>query len=454
MSTDPFARAAAALLADLDLKVKRQIIAEDEKARVRFLQERKIGHQTAKEPIIDGYLRAAVGAEFTLRQRLFHEWLRNADVPAVPNFDELATEADDKGKTVRTFQSDAKTVTALKKLLKSWLDEAENRLVEIYAYMGPYEFPEKVLSTIPEALPEAPDDEEKDDAAGAAALEALKVEYEKKLTKQAGELDKIKKLLDSAKEKREADLSKAEEGWKREKDQLQAKLAESTSSSRKLQEEVSSKSQPISQLKRDLEDTLRQNEKLTKDLAEAKTSYDAANKQRDEAVGKRTTLEADLAAAIEGATKLASEAATLAKEAESADTDLTYFREAKTWMMVDASSIEELKESIEGELDIRSAFSKIFNLDLSKKGSFQHRAIDFQGVWKKLLAEETEIVDDFFKISLQESLKEGLNLKDAASRLYDLKDSLLAREMAALALNHICNRFLDKKKVPPTPAAK
>jgi DNA repair exonuclease SbcCD ATPase subunit len=451
LSTETFARAAAALLADLDLKVKRQVVGEDDKARVRYMQDNKGGHTTAKEPALDTWLRRQMATDFPLRQRLFHEWLKKADVPGVPSFEEFTEEDDSKGKKVRVVSSDTKSVTALKKLFKAWLDEADNRQVEIYAYMGPYEFPEKALAVIPEALPEVAEEPERS-GVDEAQLEALRADYEKKLAKQAAELEKIKGLLEKAQEKRESDLGKAEEKWQREKEQLQSKLAETSGSAKKLQEEVSAKSQPISQLKRDLEDALRQNERLTKELAEARTTSDNALKQRDEAVSKRTALEADLDAAKKAEAEIRAKFTEAERKASSSEGELKYFHEAKAWMLVDPETLEELKENMEVELDIRSEFSKILQLDLAKKGSFQQRATDLHEVWKKLVAQETEVIEEFFGVALQEVLKDGDKLRDAASGLQDLKDSLLAREMAALALNHICNRFLEKKKAPPTPA--
>ncbi len=448
MSTETFARAAAALLADIDLKVKRQIIAEDEKARVRFLQDNKGGHQTAKEQTIDTWLRGQMATEFQLRLRLFHEWSKKAEVPAMPNFDELTEEGEEtKGKKPSAFPADTKTLNSLKKLLKGWLEEADNRQVEIYAYCGPFEFPEKALAVIPEALPEVAGEEE-GSAADAAALEALKVDFEKQLAKQRAELEKVKGLLEKAQEKREADLEKAEEKWKREKEQLQSKLAEASGSAKKLQEEASAKSQPISQLKRDLEDTLRQNERLTKELSDAKSAADSATKQRDEAVSKRTTLEADLATIQQEASELKGKLSDAVHKLEAAEGELKYFHEAKAWMLVEPATLEELKENMEAELDIRSEFSKILKLDLAKKQSFQHRSVDLHEVWKKLVSEESDIINEFFNVTLQEALKDGDKLRDAASRLYDLKDNLLAREMAALALNHICNAFIERKKTP------
>lgn len=452
MSTETFNRAAAALLADLDLKVKRQIIAEDEKARVRFLQENKVGHQTAKEPVIDAWLRRQMASEFPLRLRLFHEWSKKADIPGIPNFDALIEEAEEtKGKKPTPIPSDTKTVTAVKKLLKAWLEVADPRQVEIYAYCGPFEFPEKALAVIPEALPEVTE-EGQPGGIDPAVIESLKADYEKQLAKQRAELEKVKGLLEKAQEKREADLEKAEEKWRREKEQLLAKLAEASGSAKKLQEEVSAKSQPISQLKRDLEDALRQNERLAKELAEARTTAENALKQRDEAIARRTALEADLEAARGQIAELKGRLTEAERKAEAAESELKYFREAKAWMLVDPETLEELKENMEAELDIRSEFSKILQLDLAKKQSFQHRAVDLHEVWKKLVGEESEIIDEFFNVALSEALRDGDKLRDAASRLYDLKDSLLAREMAALALNHICNAFLDKKKAPPTPA--
>ncbi|MBI6546518.1 MAG: hypothetical protein HY692_06970 [Cyanobacteria bacterium NC_groundwater_1444_Ag_S-0.65um_54_12] len=132
--------------------------------------------------------------------------------------------------------------------------------------------------------------------------------------------------------------------------------------------------------------------------------------------------------------------------------ELAYWREARAWMLIDPEGLMEVIENMETELSIRSHFTKSFEIDFAKKGSFQQRVLDLHEVWKKLVSEETEIVEEFFQISLQDALKNGEGLRDAASRLYDLKDSLLAREMAALALNHICNRFLDRKKAPSTPA--
>jgi DNA repair exonuclease SbcCD ATPase subunit len=414
------------------------------------LQENKGGHQTAKEPVIDRWLREQIGADFPLRQRLFHEWLKKADIPAMPSFDDLAEE-DSKGKKAKTFPADPKTLTTLKKLLKGWLEEADDRQVEIYAYVGPYEFPEKALAAIPEALPEVAE-ESKAGGVDEAVLESLRQDYEKKLGKQASELEKVRGLLENAQEKREADLEKAEDKWRREKEQLQSKLAEASGSARKLQDEVSAKSQPISQLKRDLEDALRQNEKLTKENAEAKTTADNAQQQRDEAVAARATLEADLTAARKEAADARGTLADLEKSNKGNEEELAYFREAKSWMLIDPETLEELKENMEVELDIRSEFSKILQLDLTKKGSFQQRATDLQEVWKKLVSQETEIVAEFFGVTLQDALKDGKQLRDAASRLNDLKDSLLAREMAALALSHICSRFLEKKKTPATKA--
>ncbi|MBI6546271.1 MAG: hypothetical protein HY692_05720, partial [Cyanobacteria bacterium NC_groundwater_1444_Ag_S-0.65um_54_12] len=298
MSTETFARATAALLAELDLKAKRQIIAEDEKARVRFLQERKVGHQTAKETLIDAWLREAMKVDFALRQKLFHAWLQKANLPNIPNFDELACDEDTKGKRAKTFPSDTKASNALKKLLKSWLEEADSQKVEIYTYLGPYEFPEKSLVVIPEAEPESSVDETSSESAGVSqaafdSLQAEKAEFEKQLSKERAELAKIKKLLDAAKDKREADLAKAEESWRREKEQLLARLADTSLSAKKLQEEISAKAQPISQLKRDLEDSLRYSEKLLKELTDAKGVMEQASKQRDEAINKRQVIEVE-----------------------------------------------------------------------------------------------------------------------------------------------------------------
>ncbi len=454
MSTETLGRAAAALLADLDLKTKRQVIGEDEKARVRFLKERKTGHQAAKEPAIDAWLRLAMADDFSLRQRLFHAWLQKAELAGVPGFDEHAEEDSSKGKKPRTFPAETKTVTALKKLFKTWLEAGDNRQVEIYAYMGPYEFPEKVLATIPEALPEAVAEEEEAKVGGAseAEVEALKKDYEKKLERAEAELAKIKKLLEQAQGKREADLNKVEETFKKEREQLQSRLADSASSQKKLQEEVSSKSQPISQLKRDLEDAQRLGDKLSRDLAETKAALETAEKKRDDAISRRDALEVELKAEKEERTKLTTEVKEISKKLEDASAAATFLEEARTWMLVDADALTEVVENMETELDVRSDFKDKFNVDLSKKGGLQYRVLDFHGVWKKLLAEESDIVEEFFDIALKDTLAEGDKFREANSRLYDLKDSLLAREMAALALNEIGNRFLDRKKAPPTPA--
>ncbi|MBU6427551.1 MAG: hypothetical protein KGR26_00935, partial [Cyanobacteria bacterium REEB65] len=345
------------------------------------------------------------------------------------------------------------TATALKKLVKGWLEQADNRTVEIYAYVGPYEFPDKVLATIPEPVSEAePQAEAKTDGVSAAEVEKLHKDYEKKLEKADAELAKIKKLLDQAQGKRESDLTKAEESFKRERDQLQAKLAEASSSSKRLQEEVSAKSQPISQLKRDLEDSLRQGERLTKDLAEAKGGLETAEKKRDEAVAKRDEIAAQAKAAQQEVADLKGTVTQLEKKLEEAGVASRYLDEARTWMLIDRETLQEVVENMETELDVRSDFKEKFNLDFSKPGSAQHRAIDLAAVWKKLLSEEKEIVDEFFDVALQSAVGESDKFRDAVSRLYDLKDSLLAREMAALALNEICSRFLDRKKAPPTPA--
>lgn len=452
MSTDTFGRAAAALLSDLDLKAKRQIIGEDDKARVRFLRERKMGHDKAKEPAIDDWLREVIADDFALRQRVFHAWLLKADLDVVPSFDELAEEDDAKGKKPKTFNADTKTVNALKKHFKTWLEQADNRQVEIYAYMGPYEFPEKVLATLPEALPEAPAEEGESSGASSAELEALKKDYEKKLERADAELAKIKKLLEQAQGKREADLAKVEEAFRKEREQLQAKLAEASAGHKKLQEEVSSRSQPISQLKRDLEDTLRQNEKLTKELADAKAALEAAEKKRDEATSAQERQGGELKGAREAESLAKGRVTELEKTLDEASAAAKFLEEAHTWMLVDADAMAEVVENMETELDVRSDFKEKFNLDLTKKGSLQFRTIDLPAVWKKLMSEESEIVEEFFAIVLKDTLAEGDKFRDAVSRLYDLKDSLLAREMAALALNEICGRFLDRKKAPPTPA--
>lgn len=451
MSTETFARAAFALLKDLDLKVKRQSITEEEKARVRFLQENKGGPQTAKEPVIDEWLRRAMVSDVSLRLRLFHEWLKKTDIPAVPNFDEVSEQEETRGRKLKAFGSDSKTHTALKKLIKGWLEEAGTRQVEIYAYVGPYEFPEKVLATIPEAIPESDTDEERPPL-DEAALEALRSDHERQQAKLRAELEKVRGLLGKAQEKREGDLEKAEERWKKEKELLQGKLTEASGSAKKLQEEVSAKSQPISQLKRDLEDSLRQIERLAKEGQEGRASAESAGKLRDEADSKRTLLESNLLGVHGELVEAKGQLADAYSKIEALETEVSYYHEARTWMLADSETLEELKENMEAELDIRSHFSKIFQIDLAKKGSFQHRALDLHEVWKKLAHEESEIVEEFFGIALQDTLKDGQSLRDAASRLYDLKDSLLAREMGALALNNICNRFLEKKKAPPTPA--
>ncbi|MBM3274272.1 MAG: hypothetical protein FJZ00_03910, partial [Candidatus Sericytochromatia bacterium] len=169
-------------------------------------------------------------------------------------------------------------------------------------------------------------------------------------------------------------------------------------------------------------------------------------------VSKRTALEADLDTAKKAEAEIRAKFTEAERKATSSEAELKYFHEAKAWMLIDPETLEELKENMEVELDIRSEFSKILQLDLAKKGSFQQRATDLHEVWKKLLAQESDVIEEFFGVALQEALKDGDKLRDAASGLQDLKDSLLAREMAALALNHICNRFLEKKKAPPTPA--
>jgi hypothetical protein len=117
-------------------------------------------------------------------------------------------------------------------------------------------------------------------------------------------------------------------------------------------------------------------------------------------------------------------------------------------MLIDPGSLDELKETLEIELDIRTDFSKRFNVPRDAKAPFQQRIVDFQGVWTKLLEDERKAIDAFFAITLQETLKDGKGLSDALERLSEIKDSLLAREMAAVALNHLCARFLEKAKAP------
>ncbi|MEB3298805.1 MAG: hypothetical protein VKO21_04895 [Candidatus Sericytochromatia bacterium] len=448
MTTDAFPRAVAALLADLEPKVKRQLILEDDKAKMRFQMERKMGADKAKEPMIDAWLSAAVADDFPLRQRAFLAWQTKAELGEVPSFTEFADEDDSKGKKPRVISAEAKTVTALKKSFKTWIEEAGNRNVEIYAWVGPFEFPEKVLATIPPAIVETPEAEAVTGGVDAKEVERLRAEHDKELGKVRGELDKVKKLLDQAKDKREADIARMEEQWRKERESLLGKVAELTHDQKRLKEEVSSRNQPLSQLKRDLEDALRQGERLAKDLTEAKASLDTALKTRDEAQKAKAELEARIEDMSSRLGDVQGQMASASKTAGEAQSELDFFRSAKTWMLVDPASLEELKETLEVELDIRTDFSKRFNVPRDSKAPFQQRIVDFQGVWSKLIDDERKAVDAFFAITLQETLKESKSLSEALERLSEIKDSLLAREMAAVALNHLCGRFLEKAKAP------
>jgi len=448
LTTDAFPRAVAALLADLEPKVKRQLILEDDKAKMRFQMERKMGADKAKEPMIDAWLSSAVADDFPLRQRAFLAWQAKAELGEVPSFTEYAEEDDSKGKKPRVISTEAKAVTALKKAFKTWIEQAGNRNVEVYAWVGPFEFPEKVLATIPPAVVETPEAEPVVGGVDAKELDRLKADHEKEVGKVRAELDKVKKLLDQAKEKREGDIAKAEEQWRKEREALMSKLADVSNDQRRLKEEMSSKNQPISQLKRDLEDALRQGERLTKDLTEAKASLDTALRTRDEAQKVKSELESRIEDMSSRLGDVQGQMASASKQAGETQSELEFFRSAKTWMLVDPGSLDELKETLEIELDIRTDFSKRFNVPRDAKAPFQQRIVDFQGVWTKLIEDERKAIDAFFAITLQETMKDGKGLSDALERLSEIKDSLLAREMAAVALNHLCARFLEKAKAP------
>jgi hypothetical protein len=145
--TDAQAQAVQSMLAGLGLKRKQELIERNDRLRFQFLQKQKMAAGKARESQINAFLDGVVTADKKMRELVFNAWMKDnaTGLGEVPEFPERFKRDGEATEDEEGAETDLKEATAT---LKKWIKDVDVELVNVFAQMGPYEFPAKALTAV------------------------------------------------------------------------------------------------------------------------------------------------------------------------------------------------------------------------------------------------------------------------------------------------------------------
>lgn len=448
-ATDLQAQAVQSLLDTLTPKRKAELIDRNDKLRMQFLAANKIAAVKAREPQLNTFLSNVLGGgDKKIRDLVFSTWLKDNQegLGEIPTFPERFKRDADPGDE-ESAEADLKDATAS---FKNWVKTAGVDLVNVYARLGPFEFPAKALTSVKKPKPKAATAEEGEGAEATAApaandaalaslraeLESQKAAYEAKLARADEETVKFKRLLEENKDKRKAELNEVQEKAKAE---IAAKQADASRLETALRKE-------IADLKKSVQDQSDKTGKVRDELTPLRQQLDRAEKDAKRAQA-RLVESTEAQAALEGEARTLKDRikALEASQQKLVTKERLLDRFEKQGAAVALTSTDNLKiwEEALAEKEVKEAFTKTFNLDTIAVSHYEYDERDLQQVWKELLAAEGDLVDRFFALPFNDLEHPSETFRDTITEFIDLKDSLVAREQLAHLINFVGNRFLE-----------
>jgi myosin heavy subunit len=458
--TDAQAQAVQTMLAGLGLKRKQELIERNDRLRFQFLQKQKMAAGKARESQINAFLDGVVVGDKKMRELVFNAWIKDnaAGLGEVPEFPErFKKDGDEAGEEdAEGAETDLKEATAT---FKKWVKDGDLELINVFARMGPYEFPAKALAAVKKttkAKTESLEGEAPMESGGEAGgvseaalaevrqqlegqLERQKEQYEGKLAKLEEEVSKFKRLLEENKDKRKAELQEAQDkarqelttrqaDWQRVEAQLRREIGD-------LNKARTDAADKTSKVRDEIVPLRQQAERLEKEIRRAQAQHQEAREQVTKVEEENEKLQ-DRIKMLES-----SQQQLVAKEKQ-----LQKFQNKGASVALTASDNLKIWEESLNEQEVKEAFKRTFNLDTIAVSQFEHDDKDLHEIWKKLVAVEADLVDRFFALPFDELHQPSDEFREIVTSFIELKDALVAREQLAHMINFVGNRFLSSLK--------
>ncbi|MDB5099776.1 MAG: hypothetical protein JWM80_4197 [Cyanobacteria bacterium RYN_339] len=458
--TDAQTQAVQTMLAGLGLKRKQELIERNDRLRFQFLQKQKMAAGKARESQINAFLDGVVTTDKKMRELVFNAWMKDnaAGLGEVPEFPERFKRESDTppDEDAEGIETDLKDATAA---FKKWVKDSDLELVNVFARMGPYEFPAKALAAVKKTKAktenlegELPAEAVATESAGVSEaalaevrqqlegqLERQKDQYEGKLAKLDEEVNKFKRLLEENKDKRKAELQETQDkargelttrqaDWQKVEAQLRREIGDLTKARTDAADKTSKVRDEIVPLRQ-------QAERLEKDIRRAQQHHQEAREQVTRVEEENEKLQ-DRIKMLESAQQQL-----VAKEKQ-----LQKFQSKGATVALTASDNLKIWEESLNEQEVKEAFKRTFNLDTIAVSQFEHDEKDLHEIWKKLVTAETDLVDRFFALPFDELHQPSDEFREIVTSFIELKDSLVAREQLAHMINFVGNRFLSSLK--------
>lgn len=458
VETDANAQAVQTMLSGLPIKKKLELFERNDRLRIQFLQKQKMSHQKAREPMLDAFLASAIEGDKKSHEAVYGAWLKEKgnDLGQVPAFpDRFKREPDPDAPAPETDpEADLKEATAT---FKTWAKTGDLDLINVFARLGPYDFPAKALAALkkPASKAKASEEGEGGEAGGGVSeaalaelrqayelqLAELKAKHEAEQAKQEAELEKFKRLLEENKNKRKTELQEVQElakadfqkqtsEWQRQEVLLRREIEEL----KKGKQEANDK---VNKVRDELLELRQLHEKAERDL---KRTHHKLSEEQEHLSAEQEEL-SRLKARIE---ELEASEASLLLKAKA----LARFENAGAAVAIASADNLRIWEEIQSEHEVKEGLQRKFNLETIAREAYDHDEKDLQEVWTQLLAVEQGLVDRFFSLPFSELEEPTGELRDLITAFIELKDSLVAREQLAHLVNFVGNRFLTEAKQP------
>jgi hypothetical protein len=397
-----------------------------------------------------------------MRELVFNAWLKDnaTGLGEVPEFPERYKREGDSAPAEEDEEAGAEDLKEVTATFKNWVKASDPELVNVYARLGPYEFPAKALSSVkkpkektakldPSVVGETGDAAATGGVSEAALaevrqqlegqLDRQREQYEGRISKLDDELGKFKRLLEENKDKRKTELAEATEkaraemtakqaDWQRVEAQLRREIGDlqkartdAADKTSKVRDEIV----PLRQQAERLEKEIRRAQQHHQEAREAVTQMEEENERLRDRIKMLESAQQQLVGKEKQLQKFQSKGASVA---------LTASDNLKIW-----------EESL-NEQEVKEAFKRTFNLDTIAVSQFEHDEKDLHEIWKKLVATETDLVDRFFGLPFDELHQPSDDFREIITSFIELKDSLVAREQLAHMINFVGNRFLSSLK--------
>ncbi|MEB3330361.1 MAG: hypothetical protein VKQ33_14140 [Candidatus Sericytochromatia bacterium] len=445
------------VLMGLGLKRKQELIERDARLRPQFLGTQKVAAGKAREGQINQFLAPLVTTNLKIRALVFSAWVKDnaatlGDVPELP--EAFKRDAEHPSTDEDALEAAAKDAIAA---LKKWLKASTHDAVNAYARLGPYEFPAKVLATVkppkPKAAPAAEGGEGPEEGgepvvggvpeAVVADLrrqaEEQKAALEARLARSEEEVTKFKRLLEENKDKRRLELADATDkaraelqgrqmDWQRTEAQLRKEIAELQKSRQDATEKTTKARDELLPMRQQIERLEKEGRRATNQAQEARDELGRLREENERLIERVKGLEG-------------AQQQLVAKEKQ-----LERLKAKGAALALTASDNLRIWEEALAEKEVKDAFRRTFNLDTIRVNQYDHDERDLHEIWKKLLAQETDIVDRFFVLPFDELTTPSDEFRELLTNFIELKDTLVAREQLAHMLNFVGNRFLSSLK--------